>query len=81
MGATADIDAQDMVRNHKKLVGSYYGSVSPHITFERIIDFYKSGKLKIDTVIERAYVLDQINEAYDDLVSGKGGRGVIAFPK
>tara|TARA_Y100000817_G_scaffold300758_1_gene280111 strand:+ start:792 stop:1901 length:1110 start_codon:yes stop_codon:yes gene_type:complete len=81
VGAMADIDPQDMVRNHKKIVGSYYGSVSPHITFERIIDFYKSGKLKIDTVIERAYSLDQINEAYDDLVSGKDGRGVIAFPK
>ena len=81
VGEMAKINPVNMVKDHKKLVGSYYGSVSPHITFERIIDFYKSGKLKIDTVIERAYSLDQINEAYDDLVSGKDGRGVIAFPK
>ena len=53
--AMADIGPQDMVRNHKKIVGPYYESVSPHITLERIINFYKAGKLKIDTVIERVY--------------------------
>ena len=80
-GDMADLNAVDMVRNSKKVLGSFYGSVTPHITFERIINFYKTGKLNIDTVIERTYSLDQINEAYDDLVSGKDGRGVIAFPK
>ena len=79
MGVTANIDLVDMVRDHKTLVGSYYGSVSPHVTFERIIDFYKSVKLDINSVIERKYSLDKINEAYEDLENGKDGRGIIDF--
>ena len=69
----------DIVRNHKTLLGSYYGSLSPHLTFERIIEFYKSGKLDIDSVIQRKYPLEKINEAYNDLATGKDGRGVIDF--
>ena len=74
-----NIDLVDMVRDHKTLVGSYYGSVSPHVTFERIIEFYKSGRLDINSVIERKYPLEKINEAYEDLESGKDGRGIIDF--
>ncbi len=79
IGVTANIDLVDMVRDHKTLVGSYYGSVSPHITFERIVDFYRSGKLDINSVIERKYPLEKVNEAYHDLESGKDGRGIIDF--
>ena len=78
-GQTANINMVDMVRNHKTLVGSYYGSVSPHLTFERIIEFYQSGKLDINSVIARKYPLDKINEAYNDLAKGEDGRGVIDF--
>ena len=46
---------------------------------KRIIDFYKSGKLDINSVIERKYSLDKINEAYEDLENGKDGRGIIDF--
>ena len=79
LGMTANIDLVDMVRDHKSLIGSYYGSVSPHVTFERIIDFYKTGKLDINSVIERKYPLEKINEAYQDLENGKDGRGIIDF--
>ena len=78
-GQTANINMVDIVRNHKTLLGSYYGSLSPHLTFERIIEFYKSGKLDIDSVIQRKYPLEKINEAYNDLATGKDGRGVIDF--
>ena len=79
IGAKANIDLVDLVRDHKTLLGSYYGSVSPHVTFERIIDFYRSGKIDINSVIERKYPLEKINEAYEDLESGKDGRGIIDF--
>ena len=79
LGVKANIDLVDLVRDHKTLVGSYYGSVSPHVTFERIVDFYKSGKIDINSVIERKYSLEEINEAYHDLETGKDGRGIIDF--
>ena len=35
VGATAPIDVVDMIRSQKTLVGSYYGSASPHETFRK----------------------------------------------
>lgn len=78
-GAEVDIPMVNMVRDQKTLVGSYYGSASPHETFERLIDFYRMGKLEIDALAMREYGLGQINEAYDDLERGLDGRGVIVF--
>ena len=78
-GSEAEIPMVEIVRNQKTMVGSYYGSASPHETFRTLIDFYQSGKLEIGGLALRQYSLDQINEAYDDLERGADGRGVIVF--
>jgi S-(hydroxymethyl)glutathione dehydrogenase/alcohol dehydrogenase len=78
-GARAPLDMVDLVRHQKTLVGSYYGSASPHQTFAKMIDFYLRGKLDIQGLITRRYPLDQVNEAYDDLAAGGDGRGVVIF--
>ena len=79
MGETAPIDVVDMVRNQKTLTGSYYGSVSPHETFSKIVDFYTRGLLDIESLITRHYTLDQINEGFDALARGEDARGVILY--
>jgi S-(hydroxymethyl)glutathione dehydrogenase/alcohol dehydrogenase len=76
-GARAPIEMTNLVRNQKRLVGSYYGSASPHETFGKMVDFYLRDKIDIASLITRHYRLDQINEGFDDLISGKDGRGVI----
>jgi S-(hydroxymethyl)glutathione dehydrogenase/alcohol dehydrogenase len=73
----ATIEVTTMVRNQKVLMGSYYGSASPHETFGRILDFLERGLLDVQGQITRRYPLDAVNEAYDDLVAGKPGRGVL----
>jgi S-(hydroxymethyl)glutathione dehydrogenase/alcohol dehydrogenase len=78
-GMTAGINMVDLVRNQKTLVGSYYGSASPHETFGKLVDFYLKGHIDIDSLITRRYPLEQINEAYDALARGEDGRGVIVF--
>ena len=78
-GSEAEIPMVEIVRNQKTMVGSYYGSASPHETFRTLIDFYQSGKLEIGGLALRKYGLDEINEAYDDLARGADGRGVIVF--
>ena len=78
-GSEAQIPMVDIVRNQKTIVGSYYGSASPHETFRTLVDFYRSGKLEIGGLALRRYALDEINEAYDDLERGADGRGVIVF--
>ena len=78
-GSEAEIPMVEIVRNQKTMVGSYYGSASPHETFRTLIDFYQSRKLEIGGLALRTYSLDEINEAYDDLERGADGRGVIVF--
>lgn len=78
-GMTAGINLVDLVRNQKTLVGSYYGSASPHETFAKLVDFYTRGRIDVDSLITRRYPLEEINEAYDALARGEDGRGVIVF--
>ena len=76
---TAPIEMVDMVRNQKTLSGSYYGSASPHETFNKLVDFYLKDRLDVESLITRHYALEQINEGFDALARGEDGRGVIAF--
>jgi Zn-dependent alcohol dehydrogenase len=75
----ASLEMTQLVRNQKHIMGCYYGSASPHETFNRVLEFYERGLLDVQGQITRRYPLDQINEAFGDLVAGKPGRGVIAF--
>ena len=79
VGDTAPIDMVDLVRNQKSLTGSYYGSVSPHETFNKLVDFYIRGLLDVESLITRYYTLDQINDGFDALARGEDGRGVIRY--
>ncbi len=76
-GERAPIEMVTLVRNQKKLMGSYYGSASPHETFRKMVGFYLQDRLDLQSLITRRYPLDQINEAFDDLVAGGVGRGVL----
>ncbi len=78
-GERAPIEMTSLVRNQKHLMGSYYGSASPHETFGKMVEFYRQGKIDVSGQITRRYALSQINEAFEDLVSGKPGRGVIDY--
>ena len=40
---------------------------------------YTFRKFDIDRMITRTYALEQINEAYADLLGSEPGRGVIVF--
>jgi S-(hydroxymethyl)glutathione dehydrogenase/alcohol dehydrogenase len=78
-GDRAPIDMVDLVRNQKTLVGSYYGSGSPHALFGKMIDFYQRGLLDIGGLIQRRYPLSQINEGFAAIDSHENGRGIIEF--
>ncbi len=61
----------------KTLKGSLFGDCNPTTDIPRILGLYQSGDLKLDEIITRTYTLDQVNEGYDDLLSGKNVRGVV----
>ena len=79
VGEAAPIDMVGMVRDQKTLVGSYYGSASPHETFDKLIDFYLKGSVDVESLVTRTYALEQINEGFDALDRGEDGRGIIKF--
>lgn len=78
-GERSPIEMVSIVRNQKHLMGSYYGSASPHETFAKMVDFYLRDKIDVRGLITRRYPIEEINHAFDDLVGGKPGRGIIEF--
>lgn len=78
-GMNAEIPLVDLVRNQKTLVGSYYGSASPHETFGKLLDFYLQGRIDVAGMVTRRHKLEEINEAYEALARGEDGRGLIVF--
>ena len=78
-GETAPVDIVPMIRYQKTLMGSYYGSISPHESFRTLVDLYLKGRIEIDALIVRRYALEQINEGFDALERGEDGRGVIVY--
>ena len=76
-GDAPSIDAVALVRQEKTLKGTYYGSARLQSDMPRMVDLYLSGQLDLDTLVTRTYHLEEINEAYGDLIQGGIGRGVI----
>jgi NDMA-dependent alcohol dehydrogenase len=79
MGSATNLPGAILTRQEKTVTGTYYGSAHPARDFPRYADLYLQGKLDLDRLISRTYTLDQINDAYVDLVAGKLTRGVVVF--
>jgi alcohol dehydrogenase (nicotinoprotein) len=61
----------------KSVKGSLFGDCNPTTDIPKILGLYQAGDLKLDELITRTYTLEQVNEGYDDLLSGKNIRGVM----
>ena len=60
-------------------MGSYYGTANTSVDFPRYADLYLDRTLPLDLLISKTYALDQINEAYADMLKGNIARGVVVF--
>jgi S-(hydroxymethyl)glutathione dehydrogenase/alcohol dehydrogenase len=63
----------------KKLQGSLMGSNRFPVDMPRFVDFYMSGKLKLDQMISQRIKLEQVNEGFEDMKRGELARSVIVF--
>jgi NDMA-dependent alcohol dehydrogenase len=66
-----------ITRQEMTIKGSYYGSIHAPRDFPMLLDLYSDGKLNLADMITRRYTLEQVNEAYRDMIEGKLARGVI----
>jgi alcohol dehydrogenase (nicotinoprotein) len=71
------VHAGMLIGYQRQIRGSLFGDCNPLYDIPRLLRLYDSGQLKLDELVTRTYKLDEINEAYADLVAGKNIRGVI----
>ena len=76
---TIDICAQYVSNYQKTIKGTVYGNCNMGTDIPRLLELYKSGQLLIDEMITNTYKLEQINEAFDDMLNGTNIRGMIVF--
>jgi Zn-dependent alcohol dehydrogenase len=79
MGSSTNLPGAVIARQEKTITGSYYGSANTARDFPKYADLYKRGLLDLESLISRRYTLDQINEAYAEMLNGEIARGVILF--
>jgi S-(hydroxymethyl)glutathione dehydrogenase/alcohol dehydrogenase len=63
----------------KIYINPLYGKCRPQIDFPKLMQLYKKGVLKLDEMITREYRLDDLQQAFDDMLAGKNAKGVIVF--
>ncbi|MGA9639395.1 Zn-dependent alcohol dehydrogenase [Flavobacterium sp.] len=63
----------------KKYINPLYGKCNPQKDFPIIVEHYRKGEIKLDEMITNAYPLESLQQALDDMLSGKNAKGVIVF--
>ena len=78
VGTMLEIHGAELLQE-KKLQGSMMGSNRFRVDMPRLVDFYLSGKLKLDDLISSHIKLKDINEGFETLRKGEVARQVIKF--
>lgn len=63
----------------KIYINPLYGQCKPKIDFPKIIDHYETGSLLLEEMITRTYSLSELDNAFDDMLSGRNAKGVVVF--
>jgi S-(hydroxymethyl)glutathione dehydrogenase/alcohol dehydrogenase len=56
-----------------------YGQCRPEVDLPRLFRFYQEGSLKLDEMITRTYPIDQVAQAFDDMLAGRNAKGVLVM--
>jgi len=77
-GQKIEINAANLLSD-RRLIGSNMGSNAFRVDMPRLVDFYLQERLNLDDLISKRVALEQINEAYAEMLSGTVARSVIGF--
>jgi alcohol dehydrogenase len=72
-----ELPLADLVATERTVKGSYMGSASPLRDIPRYLDLFRAGRLPVDRLRTATLPLDEINEAFDRMVSGTSVRDVV----
>lgn len=70
MQSKIDIPIMEVTFQEKEIKGSYLGSCVPKRDIPRFLQLYEKGTLELDHLLSKTIQLEDINEGYDDLLSG-----------
>ncbi len=76
--ARVPLDALTATLEERCVRGSWYGSCVPLRDFPLLVDLYRDGRLRLDSLIS-TIALDDVNEAFDRMRAGEGARSVIVY--
>jgi len=76
MGSQVSVPGPDFL-SEKKLVGSMYGSTRFREHMPKLVDLFLQGKLDLSALVSEKLRLDQVNEAFALMKSGKVARSVL----
>jgi NDMA-dependent alcohol dehydrogenase len=76
---SATIAPMSLTLEERTLTGSYFGSANPPVDFRRVLELYRTGRLKLDELITHVYSIDEAPMAFADLAAGRNARGIIVF--
>lgn len=84
LGMPPDADKDFVVDSHalttgRKILGSKMGDTCIREDIPRLVSLYQEGKLKLDEIVSKTYLLGDINEALEDAERGESLRNVIVF--
>lgn len=63
----------------KIYINPLYGKCRPQIDFPKLVNLYVKGDLMLDEMITRTYPIEELQQAFDDMLAGKNAKGVIVF--
>ena len=76
-GRPVPVNMLDLVTYERRVVGSAYGTLSPPLLVERILDLYRAGALELDGLVADRFALDEINQAFERARAARGLRSVL----
>ena len=71
------VSPEQLLGSERELKGCLYGGAAPRQTTGEVIDRYLDDDYLLDELITRKYQLDQINEAYNNLLGGDDVHSVL----
>lgn len=77
--ATVELNMFMLAMMNQELRGTIFGSEPPRLQVPRLLRMHHEGKLHVDDLITQEYALEDVQQGYDDLESGKNVRGVVRF--
>jgi NDMA-dependent alcohol dehydrogenase len=63
----------------KTIKGCWYGSSNVQKDVPKLLEYYKSGQLKLDELISRRISVDDVNDAFKAMEAGEVARSVISY--